>query len=93
MIGAQLFQIHNLIKEFSMTKISSNDPDGAKGAIETDEHKHDGNSGLEEQLGHRDQNPLIKDADSDFPEPGNNPEHSGSRQPTKTTSKKKSNVA
>ena len=60
-----------------MVKISKNDPDGAKGAVEADEHNHDGNIGLEEQLGHRDQNPLIKDADSDFPEPGNNEEHSG----------------
>jgi hypothetical protein len=62
-----------------MTKISANDPDGAKGAVETDEHSHDGNLGLEEQLGHRDQDPLIKDADSDFPEPGGSPEHSAGR--------------
>jgi hypothetical protein len=62
-----------------MKKISANDPDGAKGAVETDEHSHDGNIGLEDQLGHRDQNPLIKGADSDFPEPGGNPEHSTGR--------------
>jgi hypothetical protein len=77
-----------------MTKISSNDPDAAKGATEIDEHNHDGNLGLEEQLGHRDQNPLIKDADSDFPEPGGNPEHSGSRiDETPTTKKQKPKVA
>jgi hypothetical protein len=35
--------------------------------------------GLEKQLGHRDPDPLIKDADLDFPEPGLNPEHSGER--------------
>lgn len=77
-----------------MTKISTNDPDAKKGAVEIDEHNHDGNVGLEEQLGHRDQNPLIKDADSDFPEPGSNPEHSGNRSGkiTKTT-KNKSKVA
>ncbi len=62
-----------------MTRISDNDPDGAKGATETEEHNHDGNIGLEEQLGHRDQNPLLKDADSDFPEPGGSPEHSGGK--------------
>jgi hypothetical protein len=75
-----------------MTKISANDPDRAKGAVETDEHNHDGNLGQEEQLGHRDQNPLIKDADSDFPEPGNNPEHSagGPSSGTKTTKNRKS---
>jgi len=58
-------------------KISENDPDGAKGATETEEHHHDGNLGLSEQLGHRDQDPLLKNADTDFPEPGNSPEHSG----------------
>jgi hypothetical protein len=72
-----------------MTKISANDPDGAKGAVETDEHDHDGNLGLEEQLGHRDQDPLIKGADSDFPEPGGSPEHSagGSRNAAKKQEK------
>ena len=28
------------------------------------------------QLPHRESDPLIKEADSDFPEPGSNPEHS-----------------
>ena len=60
-----------------MNKISDNDPDRAKGATEGEEHHHDGNLALSEQLGHRDQNPLLKDADTDFPEPGENPEHSG----------------
>ena len=60
-----------------MNKISENDPDRAKGAVETEEHHHDGNLGLSEQLGHRDQDPQIKNADTDFPEPGNSPEHSG----------------
>jgi len=58
-------------------KISEDDPDRAKGATETEEHHHDGNLGLSEQLGHRDQDPLLKNADTDFPEPGNSPEHSG----------------
>jgi len=60
-----------------MTKISDNDPDRAKGATEGEQHDHDGNAGLTEQLGHRDQDPILKDADTDFPEPGNNVEHSG----------------
>ena len=66
-----------------MTKISENDPDGAKGATEGEEHHHDGNVGLSEQLGHRDQDSRIKNADSDFPEPGGSPEHSGERSPKK----------
>lgn len=59
-----------------MTKISENDPDRAKGATE-DPHEHNGNPALENQIGHRDQNELLKDADSDFPEPGGSPEHTG----------------
>lgn len=53
------------------------DQDIAKGAKETEDHKEAGNIGLQEQLGHRDQDPMLKDADTDFPEPGLSPEHSG----------------
>ena len=53
------------------------DQDLAKGATETEDHHLPGNNGLQGQLGHRDQDPMLKDADSDFPEPGENPEHSG----------------
>jgi hypothetical protein len=53
------------------------DPDAIKGATETENHETPGNIGLQEQLGHRDQDPMLKDADTDFPEPGLNPEHSG----------------
>ena len=53
------------------------DQDSAKGAKETEDHKTPGNEGLQGQLGHRDQDPMLKDADTDFPEPGENPEHSG----------------
>lgn len=60
-----------------MNSTLQNDPDRTKGATETEQHHHDGNVWLAEQLGHRDQDPLIKGADTDFPEPGENPEHSG----------------
>ena len=53
------------------------DQDTTKGAMETEDHKIAGNIGLQQQLGHRDQDPMLKDADTDFPEPGENPEHSG----------------
>jgi len=56
---------------------SNVDQDTAKGAMETENHETPGNIGLQEQLGHRDQDPMLKDADTDFPEPGENPEHSG----------------
>jgi hypothetical protein len=47
-----------------MNKISDNDPDRAKGATEGEEHHHDGNLALSEQLGHRDQNTLEKTTSS-----------------------------
>jgi hypothetical protein len=56
------------------------DQDLEKGAMETEDHKTYGNDGLQGQLGHRDQDPMLKDADTDFPEPGENPEHTGERQ-------------
>jgi len=56
---------------------SNDDQDTAKGATETEDHKIPGNTGMQDQLGHRDQDPMLKDADTDFPEPGENPEHSG----------------
>jgi len=59
---------------------SNVDQDTAKGAMETENHETPGNIGLQQQLGHRDQDPMLKDADTDFPEPGENPEHSGGPQ-------------
>jgi hypothetical protein len=59
---------------------STNDQDNAKGATETENHNEPENIGMQEQLGHRDQDPMLKDADSDFPEPGRSPEHSGERE-------------
>jgi len=53
------------------------DQDKGKGATETENHQPAGDTGLQRQIGHRDQDPMLKDADTDFPEPGENPEHSG----------------
>jgi hypothetical protein len=58
-------------------KTHGQDQDAAKGATEAEDHEEKGNAGMQEQLGHRDQDSMLKDADSDFPEPGQNPEHSG----------------
>ena len=55
------------------------DQDLEKGATETEDHKVPGNAGLQGQLGHRDQDSMLKDSDSDFPEPGQNPEHTGEK--------------
>ena len=51
------------------------DNDIGKGAAEQDSRSPGHN--LNSQLGHRDEDEMLKDADSDFPEPGSSPEHSG----------------
>ncbi len=53
------------------------DQDRFKGAVEQDENDPSGNTSLQGQIGHRDQDPMLKSADTDFPEPGGSPEHSG----------------
>jgi hypothetical protein len=55
----------------------SKDQDRFKGALEQEDPAQHGNTSLGGQLGHRDQDPMLKSADSDFPEPGENEEHTG----------------
>lgn len=57
--------------------VDGKDQDRGKGAVERDGSDEPGNSSMQGQLGHRDQDPLLKSADTDFPEPGGSPEHSG----------------
>ncbi|HSY64120.1 MAG TPA: hypothetical protein VK829_05950 [Terriglobales bacterium] len=56
---------------------SSKDQDRSKGAVEQAEPGRPGNASMQGQLGHRDQDPILKSADTDFPEPGGSPEHTG----------------
>ena len=56
------------------------DQDRSKGAEEAESQTQGGNTSMQGQLGHRDQDPMLKDNDSDFPETGGNPEHSGEPQ-------------
>ena len=62
-----------------MPKQKHPDSDFQKGAVEeeTSQPSTNGKPNLDGQLGHRDQDEMLKDSDSDFPEPGSNPEHSG----------------
>jgi len=53
-----------------------NDSDRGKGSMEPDERKQAGNNSMRGQLPHRNQDPMVEGADSDFPEPGSSPEHS-----------------
>jgi hypothetical protein len=62
---------------------SPKDQDREKGAVEQDERKQTGNTSMNGQLGHRDQDPMLKSADTDFPEPGESPEHTGGKKRSK----------
>src|SRR5579863_4407270 len=53
------------------------DDDAGKGAVEQDRRGQKTNVSLTGQNGHRDQDPLLKSSNSDFPEPGQNEEHTG----------------
>jgi hypothetical protein len=59
-----------------------NEPDAEKGAVEGDgrgatEKEQSGNTSMAGQNPHRTESRLVKSNDSDFPEPGGSPEHSG----------------
>ncbi len=56
---------------------TTNDPDGSKGAVEQNSPNQSTNTSMEGQLPHRTSNSIVKSSDTDFPEPGENPEHSG----------------
>ena len=58
---------------------TSKDQDCGKGAVEQDAPGQPTNTSMQGQLGHRTSDPLVKDNDSDFPEPGGNEEHSGEK--------------
>jgi len=54
------------------------DNDLHKGAFEEDNNPlQKPQARFKGQLSHRESDPLIKASDSDFPEPGSSPEHSG----------------
>lgn len=61
-----------------MTPTDQNpDNDLRKGAMEDEAKGEKAMTSMAGQLGHRDEDPLIKSSDSDFPEPGENAEHNG----------------
>ena len=53
------------------------DEDLKKGAVESDKPNQHSQASLAGQLPHRPEDARIQGRDSDFPEPGENPEHSG----------------
>jgi hypothetical protein len=61
-------------------KPDTRDEDIGKGAVEQNEPGQDTNVSRTGEMGHRNQDALIKSSDSDFPEPGQNEEHTGEPQ-------------
>ncbi|HEY1730106.1 MAG TPA: hypothetical protein VGG15_00060 [Terriglobales bacterium] len=59
------------------TNQNAHDEDAGKGAVEQDSPGEETNMSTTGQIGHRDQDPLLKSSNSDFPEPGQNEEHTG----------------
>jgi hypothetical protein len=53
------------------------DNDIHKGAVEDDSPKEEHNTSMRGQLGHRNKDEIIDGNDSDYPEPGESPEHTG----------------
>ena len=61
----------------TMSAVPTPDADARKGAIEQDSRAQHGNTSLNGQLPHRNRSPLADTLDTDFPEPGMSPEHTG----------------
>ena len=67
-------------KQEQNSRATDTDNDSQKGAIESDKPSQPTQTSMAGQLPHRDQDSRIKGQDTDFPEPGENPEYSGERQ-------------
>jgi len=55
----------------------SPDADEHKGAVEQESREQEGNTSMSGQMQHRNNSPMADSLDSDFPEPGGSPEHTG----------------
>jgi hypothetical protein len=67
----------NSISSPEETYMPDQDNDVKKGAVESENRDQHSQTSLTGQLGHRTEDTRIKGRDTDFPEPGENPEHSG----------------
>ena len=61
----------------TMSAVPTPDADDHKGAVEQDSRDQESNTTLNGQMQHRNPSPLANSLDTDFPEPGGSPEHSG----------------
>jgi hypothetical protein len=74
--------MHLIVEETDMNvspeqQTDLQDEAAGKGAVEDDGRQGEAGPSLSGQLGHRDQDKLLKDNDTDFPEPDAEEEHSG----------------
>jgi hypothetical protein len=74
--------MHLIVEEINMDsstakKTDLQDEAAGKGAVEDEGGQDEAGPSLSGQLGHRDQEELLKDNDTDFPEPDAEAEHSG----------------
>lgn len=60
-----------------MTDPLKTDEFSGKGAVEQDRPEQPTNTSLAGQIGHRHKDAIVDTKDTDFPEPGESPEHSG----------------
>jgi len=67
----------NSISSPEDTYMPDEDNDLKKGAVESEKRDQHSQTSLDGQLPHRTEDARIKGRDTDFPEPGENPEHSG----------------
>ena len=61
----------------TMSAVPTPDADERKGAVEQDSRDQETNTTLRGQMQHRNKSPMADTMDTDFPEPGMNPEHTG----------------
>jgi hypothetical protein len=65
------------VKEEVKSRVQREDPYLHEGAVEQDAPNQSSNNSLTGQIGHRNKPADLDTLDTDFPEPGQNPEHSG----------------
>ena len=58
-------------------QMTSDNDFNSKGAVEQDRPGQKTNTSLTGQIGHRNKGPILDTHDTDFPEPGQSPEHTG----------------
>jgi hypothetical protein len=76
----QVWFIRTILMSLRKRPEATQDPYRHEGAVEQDAPQQPGNSSLQGQLGHRNKPEELDSLDTDFPEPGENPEHSGEKQ-------------